>query len=81
MQHMQSINAPITLIVLGVLFYLGIVIIGAFLYECPFQTPRPQSRSLSGRECGRAFLLCRTTHPTIVIYGCPQEVTTRVRIW
>jgi len=41
---MASINASvagvlITFTVLGVLFYLGIVIVGASSYECPFQTP------------------------------------------
>jgi len=43
-KHMTSINASvagvlITLTVLGVLFYLGIVVIGTSSYECPFQTP------------------------------------------
>jgi len=43
-KHMGSINTTvagvlITLTVLGVLFYLGIVIVGASSYECPFQTP------------------------------------------
>ena len=43
-KHMGSINPTIAsvliaLTVLGVLFYLGIVIIGASSYECPFQTP------------------------------------------
>ena len=43
-KHMASINTPvagvlITLTVLGVLFYLGIVVVGTTSYECPFQTP------------------------------------------
>ena len=43
-KHMSSINTPvaivlITLTVLGVIFYLGIIIVGASSYECPFQTP------------------------------------------
>ena len=43
-KHMASINTPvagvlITLTVLGVVFYLGVVIVGASSYECPFQTP------------------------------------------
>ena len=43
-KRMASINAPvagilITLTVLGVLFYLGIVVVGTSSYECPFQTP------------------------------------------
>ena len=43
-KHMSSINTPvasvlITLTVLGVAFYLGIVVVGASSYECPFQTP------------------------------------------
>jgi hypothetical protein len=43
-KHMATINTPvagvlITLTVLGVVFYLGIVIVGASSYECPFQTP------------------------------------------
>ena len=43
-RHMWSINTPvagvlITLTVLGVFFYLWIVIVGASSYECPFQTP------------------------------------------
>jgi len=43
-KHMASVNASIagvliTLTVLGVLFYLGIVVVGTSSYECPFQTP------------------------------------------
>ena len=43
-KHMASVNIPvaivlITLTVLGVLFYLGIIIAGTVSYECPFQTP------------------------------------------
>ena len=43
-RHMASINTSvasvlITLTVLGVLFYLGIVVVGTASYECPFQTP------------------------------------------
>jgi len=43
-KHMASINTSVSsvliaLTVLGVLFYLGIVIVGASSYECPFQTP------------------------------------------
>jgi len=43
-RHMCSINTHIAigliiLTVLGVLFYLGVVIAGACSYECPFQTP------------------------------------------
>ena len=43
-KHMASINASvagvlITFTVLGVLFYLGIVVVGTTSYECPFQTP------------------------------------------
>ena len=43
-RYMAPINTPvavvlITLTVLGVLFYLVIIIAGASSYECPFQTP------------------------------------------
>jgi len=43
-KHMGSINASvagvlITLTAFGVLFYLGIVVVGTSSYECPFQTP------------------------------------------
>ena len=43
-RHMLSINTSvaailITLTVLGVLFYIGIVIAGMSSYDCPFQTP------------------------------------------
>ena len=43
-KHMAFINTTvagvlITLTVLGVLFYLGMLIVGASSYECPFQTP------------------------------------------
>ena len=43
-RHMASVNHSvaavlITLTVLGVLFYIGIVIAGVSSYECPFQTP------------------------------------------
>ena len=43
-RHMASINNSvanvlITLTVLGILFYLGIVVVGTASYECPFQTP------------------------------------------
>jgi len=43
-RHMTSVNARVsgvlmTLTVLGILFYFGIVIAGTSSYECPFQTP------------------------------------------
>jgi len=43
-RHMITINTPIfdvliILTVLGLLFYIGIVIFGTSSYECPFQTP------------------------------------------
>jgi hypothetical protein len=43
-KHMASINGSvasvlISLTVLGVLFYLGVIITGTSSYECPFQTP------------------------------------------
>ena len=43
-KHMASINTTvagvlITLTALGVLFYIGIVIVGTTSYACPFQTP------------------------------------------
>ena len=43
-RHMWSINTTvagvlITLTVLGVLFYIGIVVAGTSSYKCPFQTP------------------------------------------
>ena len=43
-RNMASINTPvagilISLTALGVLFYLGIVVVGTHSYECPFQTP------------------------------------------
>ena len=43
-KHMASINTSVATVliaftVLGVLFYLGIVIVGTSSYECPFQTP------------------------------------------
>ena len=43
-KHMSSANTSVasvlvTLTALGVVFYLGIIIVGASSYECPFQTP------------------------------------------
>ena len=43
-KHMSSINTPvvgvlIALTILGAVFYLGIVVVGASSYECPFRTP------------------------------------------
>ena len=43
-KRMSSINTPVagvltTLTVLGVVFYVGIIVVGASSYECPFQTP------------------------------------------
>jgi hypothetical protein len=43
-QYMWSINTSvarvvISFIVLGILFYVGIVVVGTSSYECPFQTP------------------------------------------
>jgi len=43
-KHMASVNTSvagvlITLTALGVLFYIGIVIVGTTSYDCPFQTP------------------------------------------
>jgi hypothetical protein len=54
-KHMSSINTPvatvlITLTVLGVAFYLGIIIVGASSYECPFQTPVSTTFVAYGRQ-------------------------------
>ena len=43
-RYIWSINAPVACVVisftvLGILFYIGIVIAGTSSYECPFQTP------------------------------------------
>ena len=68
-RHMWSINASvasalITLTVLGVLFYLLIVIAGTSSYECPFQTPA----STTLRGLWEQIRLHKTlpVHPTAV---------------
>ncbi|KAF9779229.1 hypothetical protein BJ322DRAFT_1013612, partial [Thelephora terrestris] len=43
-RYMASINIPIAAVLigltsLGVLFYVGIIVTGAYSYACPFQTP------------------------------------------
>ena len=50
----------ITLTVLGILFYLGIVIVGTSSYECPFQTPASTAlRGMWKKVQPRATLLTR----------------------
>jgi len=56
-KHMASINTSvagvlIALTVLGVLFYLGIVFVGASSYECPFQTPVSTALRSSWKKMG-----------------------------
>ena len=64
-QYMWSINVSvaiiiITLTVLGVLFYTGIVIAGTSSYECPFQTPASTTlRGLWKRIHPQATLLAQ----------------------
>jgi hypothetical protein len=55
---MASINTPvatvlITLTMLGVLFYLGVIIAGTSSYECPFQTPISTALRDSWKKIGR----------------------------
>jgi len=58
-RHMASINTPVASVliavtVLGVLFYLGIIIASTSSYERPFQTPAPIADRTSiypGRWC------------------------------
>jgi len=56
-RHMWSINDSvagvlIALTILGVLFYLGIIIAGASSYECPFQTPVSLALHSSWKKTG-----------------------------
>ena len=55
-RYMWSINTSVACVVisfalLGILFYVGIVVAGTFSYECPFQTPG--SAALRDLQSGR----------------------------
>ena len=90
-KRMSSINTPIasiliTLTVLGVVFYVGIVIVGASSYECPFQTPVSTAlrsvwkttkpyitstlRSISSRTTSLWLLVMATLHHMWEIIQC-----------
>jgi hypothetical protein len=61
-RYVWSVNTSIARVVisftvLGVIFYLGIVIAGTSSYECPFQTPASTTlRALRSRETTRRLL-------------------------
>jgi len=90
-RHMWSINTPvagvlITLTVLGVLFYLGIVIVGTSLYECPFQTPVSIALRSTWKKTGPH--ITATFHHVVVagtsLYKClpwPLVLTTLQNLW
>jgi len=69
-QHMWSINDSvagvlISLTILGVLFYLGIIIAGASSYECPFQTPVSLALHNSWKKTGPHIIAA--LRPVIVV--------------
>jgi len=56
----------VALTVLGILFYLGIVVAGASSYECPFQTPGSNSlRGLWDVTRRRRLAIIRSSWPTL----------------
>jgi len=75
-KHMASVNTSvagvlITFTVLGVLFYLGIVVVGTSSYECPFQTPM----SVALRS------IWKTTKPHITATLHPVLYTSMSLLW
>ena len=60
-QYMASVNTPVanlllTITLLGVLFYAGVVTAGAYSYECPFQTPASVSLRSLWVKLGRRLI-------------------------
>ena len=69
-RHMWSINDSVAgvlvaLTILGVLFYLGIIIAGASSYECPFQTPVSLALHSSWKKTGPH--VAAALHPVVVV--------------
>jgi hypothetical protein len=87
-RYVWSVNISVARVVisftvLGVVFYVGIVIAGASSYECPFQTPASTAlRALRGKSTTRR-LLASLSPPSIISFICVtwrdvrQELTLR----
>jgi hypothetical protein len=89
-RYVWSVNISVARVVisftvLGVIFYVGIVIAGASSYECPFQTPASTAlRALRGKSTTRR-LLASLSPPRIISFVCVtwrdvrRELTSRYR--
>jgi hypothetical protein len=70
-RYVWSVNTSVARVVisftvLGVIFYLGIVIAGTSSYECPFQTPASTTlRALRGKKTTRR-LLASLSPPSVI---------------
>ena len=70
-QYMWSVNTSVARVVisftvLGILFYIGIVVAGTWSYECPFQTPASTSLRYL-RDSGTTRKLLASLSPPSVI--------------
>ena len=87
-RYVWSVNTSVARVVisftvLGVIFYLGIVIAGTSSYECPFQTPVSTAlRALRGNRTTRKFLVSLSP-PRVISFvyvawnGAQQRITSR----
>ena len=74
-RYMWSVNTSVTRVVisfavLGILFYIGIVVVGMSSYECPFQTPT--STALRHLKDSGTFrkLLAGLSPPKVISFIC-----------
>ena len=71
-RYMWSVNTPVARViisftVLGMLFYIGIVVAGTSSYVCPFQTPASMTpRSL--QDNGKTLLLASLSSPLKIVF-------------
>jgi hypothetical protein len=89
-RYVWSVNVSVARVVisftvLGVIFYIGIVIAGTSSYECPFQTPASTAlRALRGKRTTRR-LLASLSPPRVISFvyvvwrDAQQGITSRYR--
>ena len=74
-QHMWSINSSVAQViisftVLGILFYIGVVVAGTSSYECPFQTPASTALRYLGGTTTTQKLLTSLSPPRVILLIC-----------
>jgi hypothetical protein len=86
-RYVWSVNTPVGCVVtsftvLGVLFYIAVVIAGTSSYECPFQTPASAGlRHLKDSETARRLLTSLSPPKVISLIGATWINTRQGAVW